>query len=311
MEKVSISVAICTHNPRDAWLKRVLDALKRQTLSMAHWELLVVDNKSADPLLGRFDLSWHPVGRVVREDTLGLTPARLRGIREARGDILIFVDDDNVLDPDFLQEASRVADERPWLGAWSGQSRPEFEIEPPAWTRRYWGSLAIREFDRDLWSNIPRLADTMPFGAGLCVRSVVAAEYLRLNEKGARRFQLDRTGDSLMSGGDNDLAGCACKVGLGAGLICGLKLVHLIPRGRLTVDYLVRLAEGIHFSSTILDHVWGIEAAPRSPLGKLFDQIRIYRQRPPHRQILRAAFRGREKALAMLANWKLEDLRSV
>ena len=300
MTKTLLSVVICTHNPRPAWIIRVLEALRAQTLPKEHWELIAVDNRSADPLEGRLDVSWQPAGRVIREETLGLTPARLRGIREARGDLLVFVDDDNLLDRDFLEQALRIAEERPWLGAWSGQCRPEFETDPPEWTRRYWGSLVIRSLDRDVWSNIPRLADTMPCGAGLCVRRGVAEEYLRLHDEGVRRFQFDRTGDSLVSGGDNDLAGCACEVGLGVGLVADLKLVHLIPASRLTLEYLMRLTEGIHFSSTLLDKVWGLEPARRGAIGKLADKVRIYREKPPHREMLRAAFRGRDRALAML-----------
>ena len=52
-----------------------------------------------------------------------------------------------------------------FLGAWSGQCLPEFEAPPPEWTRRYWGTLCIREFDKDVWSNLPLLPETMPCGA--------------------------------------------------------------------------------------------------------------------------------------------------
>jgi hypothetical protein len=57
----------------------------------------------------------------------------------------------------------------------------------------------------------------------------VAERYRLLHESGKRTFQLDRNGTSLLSGGDNDLAGCACDLGLGIGLIASLKLAHLIP----------------------------------------------------------------------------------
>ena len=67
-----------------------------------------MDNRSDEPLADRIDLSWHPDAHIVREDTLGLTPARLRGIRESKGDLLVFVDDDNVLDVDFLEVALRT-----------------------------------------------------------------------------------------------------------------------------------------------------------------------------------------------------------
>lgn len=297
---LKISVIICTYNPRAEYLSRCLDALHAQTLPQSQWELLVVDNRSAQPLAGRIDLSWHASARLVREETLGLTSARLRGIREVTGDLLVFVDDDNVLDADFIAMALRTAEGKPFLGAWSGQCRPEFEVTPPAWTRRYWGNLVIREFDKDVWGNLPRLPDTMPCGAGLCVRREVAQHYLLLHESGQRSFQFDRTGDSLLSGGDNDLAACACDIGLGVGLIASLKLTHLISAERLTENYLTRLAEGIYFSSVLLDREYGIPVAHRTILGRMVDFLRTIRVGQPHRRIIRAAYRGRDRAVKQL-----------
>lgn len=297
-----LTVIICTHNPRSDYLARTLAALSAQTLAQAEWELLIIDNASDPAVAGRFDLGWRPDVRVVREEKLGLTPARLCGIREARGELMVFVDDDNVLDPDFLEVAQRIARERIWLGAWSGQCRGGFDEPPPGWTRRYWGNLAIREFDTDVWSNLPRLTATMPCGAGLCLRREVALEYLRKHDAGERRFQLDRTGDSLLSGGDNDLAACACDLGLGVGLVSALKLDHLMPPGRLTADYLARLAEGIHFSAVLLDAEHGIETPPRGLAGRIVDWLRLLRLAGPDRAIARAAQRGTRRAVQFLAN---------
>ena len=300
-ERMDATVVICTHNPRETYLRRCLDGLRAQTLDRQRWEMLLVDNHSDRPLADRVDVSWHPGARLLREERLGLTPARLRAIREAAGAILVFVDDDNVLDGDFLEAALHVANEKPFLGSWSGQCRPEFEEPPPAWTRRYWGNLVIREFDEDVWSNLPRLAESMPCGAGLCVRLAVAQRYAALHDSGQRLFQFDRTGTSLLSGGDNDLAGCACILGQGVGLVASMKLTHLIPRERLTEEYLARLAEGIHFSSTLLDAAYGSPLQRRGLLGAAVDFARTLRVKPPHRRILRAAYRGRDRALRELA----------
>jgi len=295
-----LSVVVCTHNPRSSYFSKCLDALHFQTFSLSCWELVIVDNRSDKPLADRIDLAWHPGARMVREETLGLTPARLRGIRESKGDLLVFVDDDNVLDVDFLETALRTMEERPFLGSWSGQCRPAFEEPPPEWTRRYWGNLVIHEFDKDVWSNLPRMPETMPCGAGLCVRREVALHYLDLHESGKRSFQFDRNGKSLLSGGDNDLAACACDIGLGVGLIASLKLTHLISPERLTEGYLARLSEGIHFSSTMLDAEYGIRASQRTALGRAADFLRVIRLVQPHRRILRAAFRGRDRAMRRL-----------
>jgi len=299
---LSLSVIVCTHNPRDDYFARCVAGLEAQTLSRDRWELIVIDNASAPGRGPHEDVSWHPRARLVHEATLGLTPARLRGIREATGDILMFVDDDNVLDADFLETALRVAAEKPFLGAWSGQCRPEFETRPPEWTRRYWGNLVIREFDADVWSNLPRLADSMPCGAGLCVRRPAAERYVALHDGRARAFQLDRRGAALLSGGDNDLAACACDIGLGVGLISSLRLTHLISSDRVTQEYLARLAYGIHFSSTLLDSARGLASKPRGLAGTIADLLRIVRTRRPHRRILKAAYDGRNEAMRVLAN---------
>jgi len=297
-----LSTIVCTHNPRIDYFQQCLDALRQQTLALNCWELVVVDNRSHEPLADRIDLSWHPGAHILREHSLGLTSARLRGIRESTGELLVFVDDDNVLDVDFLEIALHTMKERPFLGSWSGQCRPAFEEPPPEWTRRYWGNLVIREFDHDAWSNLPRLPESMPCGAGLCVKRHVAQHYLDLHESGKRSFQFDRNGKSLLSGGDNDLAACACDVGLGVGLIASLKLTHLISPERLTEEYLVRLSEGIFFSAVVLDYF-------RSPVEELasykvrwHELVRALLARGPHRKIQLACLRGRRRGLELVAS---------
>jgi glycosyltransferase involved in cell wall biosynthesis len=110
----ALSVIICTHNPPPDYFRQCLDALSGQTLVRNRGELIAVDNRSDEPLAARNDFSWGPAARLVREEMLGLTRARLREIRESQGDLLIFVDDDSVLDADFLETAPRIAEKRPF-----------------------------------------------------------------------------------------------------------------------------------------------------------------------------------------------------
>jgi glycosyltransferase involved in cell wall biosynthesis len=98
-----LSVIICSHNPRP-YLRRVLEALREQTLAREHWKLLLVDYASKDLLASAFDIAWHPNGRHILEKELGLAPARRRGMREATADLFVFADDDNVLDRNYLSE---------------------------------------------------------------------------------------------------------------------------------------------------------------------------------------------------------------
>jgi len=252
-----LSVIICTHNPRPELLSRALLALAAQTLPNAEWELILVDNASDPAVEGRFDLSFHPQARVVREMALGLTPARLRGFTEATADLLLMVDDDNFLAPDYLEQALAIGAEYPRLGTWGGQCVPEFEEPPAEWTKEYRNWIAIREFDRDTWSNVPLDQQAISPGAGLCVRRAVATAYAKLLSENPARKQLDRTGTRLLAGGDTDLSLTSCDLGLGNGSFAALKLTHFIPKRRLEESYLLELVESMTCSSILLNYFRG------------------------------------------------------
>ena len=288
MEQPDVSVILCTHNPRDDYLDRVLIGLRRQTLSFQHWELLLIDNASKEPLADRFDIGWHPNGRHVREDELGLTAARLRGIAESAAELLIFVDDDNILDPDYLEQGLRVAREYPFLGTWGGQCVPEFEVEPAPELKPYVGYVTLRTTERDFWTNVAGdWSEAYPVGAGLFVRRGVMAEVQRQTTACGLRQSLDRRGQLLLSGGDSDITLTACDMGLGCGVFQALKLTHLIPARRLSADYLVKLCYGNAFSSALLFTARG--KPPTDPLPTRFKRL-IWKARLLRQPYMRRAF---------------------
>lgn len=248
----AVSVIICSHNPREDYLRRVLDALQAQTLPAKDWELLLVDNASETPLAGRVDLSWHSNGRHVREEKLGLTHARLRGIAESKGGLLVFVDDDNVLRADYLQACLKISVDSPWLGAWNGSCVPEYEVEPPAEVRPWLYGLLIEKLNVSLWAKLPMGGPALPTGAGIVVRRAVAEHYREIAASDPLRQALDRSGKMLGSGGDSDLALTTFKLGLGAGRFPELELIHLIPARRLTMEYLEGLYEGFGYGGAVV-----------------------------------------------------------
>jgi glycosyltransferase involved in cell wall biosynthesis len=298
-----LTAILCTHNPRPDFLERVLNCLRTQSLSVTHWELLIIDNACEKPLSKRIDIAWHPKARIIRENTLGLTLARLRGIREATGEILVFIDDDNILDANFLAEAVEIAGSYPNIGAWGGQNIPEFEECPAPWTRRYWGMLALREVSSDRWSNFPLVYESTPVGAGLCVLRSVAAYYLSLHDQGKRDIILDRSGPSLCSGGDMDLAACAIDCGLGTGVFKSLRLTHLMPAHRLEEGYLLRLTEGVGFSGAIMDYYRNRPALEQgwSITALIKHLVRLCRMDGRERKFYLADRRGRRRGLKHLA----------
>jgi glycosyltransferase involved in cell wall biosynthesis len=294
---LSCSVAICTRNPRVNYLSRVLTALREQTLPAKEWEVLLIDNGSDNPLEDLVDLSWLPISRVVHEPEPGLTSARLRAVAEVRGELIIFVDDDNVLDPSYLSECTLIAQQFPCLGAWGGQVFPEFETPPAPGLEDLLEGLALRQFHKARWSNYD--PSTCPYGAGLCVRASVAHRYAGLATSDPTRRSLDRRGNSLIGGGDLDLAMTSYQLGMGTGLFPRLKLLHLIPKHRVESDYLYEICVGGAYAGRLVNFFhFGPQSQARQSFGRLRRVIRRVKRLLPRRIPLyeRASLEGTRRA---------------
>lgn len=308
---MKLSVIICTHNPREEYLRRVLDGLRAQTLPLDQWELLLVDNESSSPLSGRFDLSWHPCARHVRETELGLTPARLRGIRESTAGILVFADDDTVLARDYLAQALQIAVEWPFVGVWGGSYVPEYEKPLPDWVGDQVWRLTVVDVKEDVWSNLKDGFETKPAGAGLCVRRTVAMEFAEYCRRNSSSKELGRKGSGLGGYEDMNFSLCAIDLGLGTGRSTRLRLTHLVPATRLTLDYFIRHAEGDAASLLLFRAIRGLPIRPPKKTT-LASSIRWFLHRVIHRvpreqyEIAKAHHRGVEKGWL----WAQEYLRT-
>ncbi|MGP0094507.1 MAG: glycosyltransferase [Xanthobacteraceae bacterium] len=294
---------ICSHNPRQDYLGRALKALSHQTLPVSQWELILVDNASGSPLERAWDITWHPQGGHIREEQIGLTYARLAGIRQSRGGLIIFVDDDNVLDPSYVESACSIAKRFPQIGAFGGSLVGEFETPIPEWTQPYLEGLCIRQIARERWANDYSWSDAVPYGAGMCVRRAVAHRYCQELETADLRRKLGRSGARLNSAEDLDLAWTAIDLGLGTGRFPELKVVHLIPTERLTEEYIVRLYAGFAYSNTILLGARGLGSAEprtewRSALRHWFATVRL---RGIARRVYFASRAARKEAWRALA----------
>lgn len=299
---MNVSVIICAHNPRADYLRQTLQALENQTLPRAEWELLLVDNSSAVALSEGYSLAWHPHGRHILEPEVGLTRARLTGIAAAENELLVFVDDDNVLAPDYLEQAVQLAALHPNIGVFGGKIIGQFEMPPPAWLLPHIEIIAIRDLKRSSWSNLYQWATT-PVGAGMVMRRFIAQTYARLTQEHPVKQLLGRKGDNTFCGEDVDMAYTAIDLGYGAGRFLELQLTHLIPQKRLAPAYLLRLFEDTTFSALVLnrqrpqDTEWGSADYIQSILGQ------IRRLLPPSLMeinILRAKIRGMRKARRFL-----------
>lgn len=252
---MNLSVVICTHNPREDYLRRTLEALDQQTLPKDQWELLLIDNASSKAIKESFSLNWHPNARHIHEEKIGLTMARLRAISETKTPLLLFVDDDNVLAEHYLANLLEIEGKMPFIGCFgAGILEPEYEEQPKEELRSLMPMLALRTISLDRWSNVAGDGIT-PWGAGLAVRRDVAEEYAKLVGKCPIRKTLGRSGVALLSGEDDEISWVACKMGYGKGLFVSLSVTHLIASIRVKPDYLLKIARGHAFSRRLLSHL--------------------------------------------------------
>jgi glycosyltransferase involved in cell wall biosynthesis len=240
-----VTVVLCAHNPAQASISRVLASLAQQTLPADLWELVLVDNASNPPLAER-GLLLPSNARIVVEQELGLTVARLAGFGSARGALLVLIDDDTVADKNYLEVGLALMNQHPEVGAAGGRIRGEFSAPTQPWMIGFLDLLALRDFgDRPIRALIYNDSGPWePCGAGMIVRQQVAQAYATRTLDNAR-LRLDRVGTSLSSCGDTDLARTASDLGFYLAYEPGLALTHLIPAVRLRLGYLMRLAYSV------------------------------------------------------------------
>ena len=263
---MKLSLVICTHNPREDCIGATLASIRNLDPPAEGWawELIVIDNASNEPLAGRIDLSWHPAARIIREGKLGLSHARVRSYHEARGELILYVDDDNILGPAYLNEvvAAFVAD--PQLGAVGGRVLPRYEVTPPAWFGEGGFSLACQDLGDDplvaRWDDAGEhiYPECAPIGAGMALRREAYGAYVDAASQDPVRLALGRKGTDLASGEDNDMILTLLGKGWSVAYLPQLHIDHIIPATRLTEAYMIKYAASSNRTWVIVLGLHGI-----------------------------------------------------
>jgi GT2 family glycosyltransferase len=308
-----LAVAICTHNPRPAFLRETIAALREQSLPTAAWDLLVVDNASSAPVGDWLDLTWHPRWRIEREEHLGTAYARRHALESlCRHELLLFVDDDNLLAPDYLEYGLSLAQQHPRLGCWGGQLIARYDRLPPAWLVPYQKYLAIWEFARATISARVDTYDVCPPTAGCFIREPVRRRYLEMLAADPRRLALGAKGEIQVRGEDLDLVLTAIDLGLELGRFPDLRLIHCMPASRLETNYLAGLLEGTRCGTGLLEYLRSARQPDGGALSwaeRLLARWRSWRLPPPLGQFYAAELRGARKAMALIRQWEADSAR--
>ena len=198
---MTITVILCTYN-RAGRLSEALESVLASALPPGvEWEILVVDNNSTDQtraVATEFCRRYPDRVRYLFEACQGLSNARNAGIREANGNVLVFMDDDVTVEPNWLHNLTKPLLEGSWVGA-GGPIRLQRDFIPPRWLRvkgpfSMGGALAAL-FDL---GDTPAELRQPPYGTNMAYAKSMFQKY------GAFRTDLGRSGDNLIGMEDTE-----------------------------------------------------------------------------------------------------------
>lgn len=237
--KKKFSVVVCTYK-RNQSLEDALMSLARQTASKQDFEVIVVDNYPGDSGLDEIIERVRKTGfsrvvdclRLVHCPVLGLSYARNAGIAEARGDIILFLDDDAVADPDIVQQYLAAFESKKDMGLIGGHitlKRPETinMVWKEGW-ERYWSQFitGYRELTEvtQWWE--------FPWGANWCARRKA------LLQIGGFRGRYGRHGNDFSGGEEIIAASLMQQLGYSIGILPQAHVLHQVDPSRFTLEHL-------------------------------------------------------------------------
>lgn len=275
-----VTVAICTWNRQDLLDLTLSEMHKLEIPSGIEWELLVVNNNctdNTDDVLKRHS-GKLPIKRLL-EKSQGHSHARNCAIDAAQGELILWTDDDVLVDSAWLAEHVKAAEAWPDASFFGGRVEPHFFSTPPNWLsetlHHLRGVYALVDFG-DAPLDLDR--DHMPVGANFSIRTDVQRRY-----RYDPRFGRKRT--ALMSADETTVIWRILDDGLCGRWVPAARIRHCIPDSRQTLDYVRRffLWQG-RFSAihdrdlgkhrNVRDRLWilrqVIKTGLRYPIGRLF-----------------------------------------
>jgi glycosyltransferase involved in cell wall biosynthesis len=233
---LTLSVIVCTYSSkRWSLLQESMSALRVQTRAPDE-VILVVDHN--DELAARARDAFPELCVVSNREERGLSGARNTGVAEATGDVVVFVDDDAVPDPDWLEVLS-AAYASPSVAGAGGEATPRPELELPRWFPREFNWVIGCSYE-----GLPRSTSPVrnPLGANMSFRRAS----LRLID--GFRSGIGRVGTKPLGCEETELSIRIHDATGGSILyVPEARVRHFVPASRTTLRYFVSRcwAEGI------------------------------------------------------------------
>jgi glucosyl-dolichyl phosphate glucuronosyltransferase len=229
-----ITVAICTWN-RAQLLRHTLEQMASalRVPSGLAWELIIVNNgctDETDEVIDSFR-TRIPVRRVLEPET-GLSHARNAAVREARGEYILWTDDDVLVAPEWLEAYLAAFERWPSASVFGGPVDPEFLEDPPQWLSAAWPLLGTAYAVIDLGPSEEALdMERLPYGANMAFRLSRQRQISYDSRFGHHRM-------GKIGGEETRVMRELLASGESGRWVPAARLKHLIPADRQTEEYL-------------------------------------------------------------------------
>lgn len=233
------SIVVCCYNSSKK-IGKTLEHLFQLEFEKTQFEIILVNNNSHDDTVQKalniceLKNTSNIEFSVLSEMSPGLNFARISGAKKAKFDLIVFCDDDNWLQKDYLCEAKKTFDIYPKVDLIGGNPEAVFEKEKPEWFEQNKSAYACATMG-EVFKNISTGNETF-IGAGLIIKKNILIKIYN-----AHLITTDRKGVDLSSGGDNEI--CLYAKLFGAQLIYNpkMKFKHYMTEDRLNWSYCCRL----------------------------------------------------------------------
>lgn len=275
-----ISAVVCTCNNARSLEATLASLAKQQFPPVAGYEVWIVDNNSSDDtatVARKFTECEGSVFRCVFERAQGLSFARNRGTKEARGEVIAFIDDDAVADPDWLAQLWATYQREPSAACVGGKVVLQF----PSASRPEWYDTRLDGYlsARDLPYGQARSEKDFPHGTNISFRK---SELERLGGfhplLGARMV-----GGVKLQGDETQLCLRLLRSGKSIWFQPAARVVHVVSEARLCKEYFLGLAQTSGYVRVMLDNHGAIGVSTFAQLRRYF--LRYVRLCREHRRV--------------------------
>lgn len=236
---ITLSVIIPTRNRADT-LQATLYSIENQSLDQSFFEVIVCDNDSTDKtsVISKSFANKFNNFQYVKTIEPGLHVGRNEGFQMAKGDILVYVDDDIEAFPEWLETINDVFQDQNVMLV-GGKNLPKWEVTPPMWALDMWKPNKCGERINgwfsiiDLGENMKEVDPNFVWGCNYSVRKKIITTTKGFHPDGMPQELIEYRGD-----GETAISEYIKKQGYKAIYHPGASVYHLVSEKRLTLEYL-------------------------------------------------------------------------